>query len=323
MILTVTLNTALDLTYRVPRLDVHGSQPVREVKQRPGGKGLNVARVLSALGTGTVVTGFAGGLTGAEVRTLLAGEPGVTDALVETEGSTRRTVGIVDDSSGRTTQLNEPGPHISPSEWADFQSAYARLLRGEPVGDSPAGGGPAEAVALCGSLPPGVPVGAYAQLIREAHAADVPVVLDTSGEPLRRGLAARPDLVKPNTDELVGVTGTAEPLRAARAAQRRGAHAVAASMGPDGMLLVTPDGTWQASPPELLAGNPTGAGDSAVAGLLSGMVEGLSWPDRLARAVALSAATVRAPTAGEFDEAVHADLLSRVSVTKHGESAAG
>lgn len=323
MILTVTLNTALDLTYRVPRLDVHGSQPVREVQQRPGGKGLNVARVLAALGTGTVVTGFAGGLTGAEVRALLAREPGVTDALVETGGSTRRTVGIVDESTGRTTQLNEPGPHISPPEWADFQSSYTRLLRGEPTGSPSADGGPAEAVALCGSLPPGVPVGAYAQLIREAHAADVPVVLDTSGEPLRRGLAARPDLVKPNTDELVGVTGTAEPLRAARAAQRRGAHAVAASMGPDGMLLVTPDGTWQASPPESLAGNPTGAGDSAVAGLLSGMVEGLSWPDRLARAVALSAATVRAPTAGEFDGAVHADLLSRVSVTKHSESAAG
>ena len=89
-----------------------------------------------------------------------------------------------------------------------------------------------EAVALCGSLPPGVPVGAYAQLIREAHGADVPVLLDTSGEPLRRGLAARPDLVKPNAVELAGITGTTDPLRAARAAQRRGAHAVGASLGP-------------------------------------------------------------------------------------------
>lgn len=314
MILTVTLNTALDLTYRVPRLDVHGSHQVREVVQRPGGKGLNVARVLAALGHACVVTGFAGGLTGSELRELLAGEGNITDELVPTSGSTRRTVGVVDESGGGSTQFNEPGPHISAEEWSAFQEAYARLL-----GD----GSGVEAVALCGSLPPGVPVGAYAQLTREAHAAGVPVVLDTSGEPLRRGLAARPDLVKPNADELAGITGTTEPLRAARAAQRRGAHSVAASLGPEGMLLVTPDGTWQAGPPRSLTGNPTGAGDSAVAGLLSGLVEGLPWPQRLARAVALSAATVRAPTAGEFDEQVHADLLAQVTVEESSEPAPG
>ncbi|MGH3309358.1 MAG: PfkB family carbohydrate kinase, partial [Streptomyces sp.] len=94
-------------------------------------------------------------------------------------------------------------------------------------------------------------------------------------------------------------------------------------LGAEGMLLVTPDGTWTARPPEPFAGNPTGAGDSAVAGLLSGLVEGLPWPDRLTRAVALSAATVRAPTAGEFDAGVHAGLLSRVTVTEHGDAASG
>jgi tagatose 6-phosphate kinase len=317
VILTVTLNTALDLTYRVPRLDPHGSHQVREVVQRPGGKGLNVARVLAALGHRTVVTGFAGGLTGSELRQLLASERNITDELVPTEGSTRRTVGVVDEAGGGSTQFNEPGPHISPEEWSAFQETYGRLLREDEHGDG------VEAVALCGSLPPGVPVGAYAQLTREAHAAGVPVVLDTSGEPLRRGLAARPDLVKPNAGELAGITGTTEPLRAARAAQRRGAHSVAASLGPEGMLLVTPDGMWQAGPPRSLTGNPTGAGDSAVAGLLSGLVEGLPWPDRLARAVALSAATVRAPTAGEFDEEVHADLLSQVTVEESSEPAPG
>lgn len=316
MILTVTLNTALDLTYRVPRLDVHGSHQVRGVVQRPGGKGLNVARVLAALGRRTVVTGFAGGLTGSELRELLALEEGVTDELVPTAGSTRRTVGVVDESGGGSTQFNEPGPHISPEEWSGFRQVYARLLR-----EGPDGG--AEAVALCGSLPPGVPVGAYAQLTKEAHDAGVPVVLDTSGEPLRRGLAARPDLVKPNAGELAGVTGTTEPLRAARAAQRRGARSVAASLGPEGMLLVTPDGTWQAGPPRSLPGNPTGAGDSAVAGLLSGLVESAPWPEMLARAVALSAATVRAPTAGEFDAEVHAELLAQVTVEESSEPAPG
>ncbi|MFJ9472377.1 1-phosphofructokinase [Streptomyces caniferus] len=308
MILTVTLNAALDITYRVPRLHPHATNRITEVSERPGGKGLNVARVLAALGHRTVATGFAGGGTGAALRALLA-ETEVTDALVPVGGATRRTVAVVDASSSDTTQLNEPGPTVSPAEWDTFLGTYRELL------------GEARAVALCGSLPPGVPVDVYARLTRAARSAGVPVLLDTSGEPLRRGLAARPDLAKPNADELAALTGSTEPLRAARDARRRGAHAVAASLGPDGMLAVTADGAWQAAPPRRIAGNPTGAGDSAVAGLLSGLVEGLPWPDRLTRAVALSAATVRAPAAGEFDAATYEELLSRVVVTDHPSAA--
>ncbi|GAA5609831.1 1-phosphofructokinase family hexose kinase [Streptomyces platensis] len=301
MILTVTLNAALDITYRVPRLHPHTTNRITEVSERPGGKGLNVARVLAALGHRTVATGFAGGGTGEALRALLA-ETEVTDALVPVGGATRRTVAVVDAATGDTTQLNEPGPVVSPAEWDTFLGTYRELL------------GEARAVALCGSLPPGVPVDVYARLTRAARSAGVPVLLDTSGEPLRRGLAARPDLAKPNADELAALTGSTEPLRAARDARRRGAHAVAASLGPDGMLAVTADGTWQAAPPHRIAGNPTGAGDSAVAGLLSGLVEDLPWPDRLTRAVALSAATVRAPAAGEFDTGTYEELLGTVRV---------
>ncbi|MER7395502.1 1-phosphofructokinase [Streptomyces sp. NPDC000151] len=309
MILTVTLNAALDITYRVPRLRPRGTNRVTEVSERPGGKGLNVARVLAALGHDTVATGFAGGGTGDALRAMLAQETGVTDALVPIGSATRRTVAVVDTAGGDTTQLNEPGPTVSPAEWDAFLTTYRELLDD------------AQAVALCGSLPPGVPVDVYARLTRTARAAGVPVLLDTSGEPLRRGLAARPDLAKPNAAELASLTGHNEPLRAARDARRRGAHTVAASLGADGMLAVTADGSWQAAPPQRIAGNPTGAGDSAVAGLLSGLVEGLSWPDRLVRAVALSAATVRAQTAGEFDRATYGELLDQIKV-REGPAAA-
>lgn len=267
MILTVTLNTALDLTYGVPELVPHASHRVSEMSERPGGKGLNVARVLSALGHRTVVTGFAGGATGAVLRELLADlspqepaapgagspdaphvpEPGtapattapapVTDALVTVAGNTRRTIAVVDRATGDTTQLNEPGPLVTADEWAALLGRYEELLAG------------ADAVALCGSLPPGIHVGAYAELVRSARTAGVPVLLDTSGEPLRRGIAARPDLIKPNADELAQLTGSREPMRATRDARRRGAHGVIASLGPDGMLAVTPDGIWQAAPP--------------------------------------------------------------------------
>jgi tagatose 6-phosphate kinase len=300
VILTVTLNTALDITYRVPALRPHAAHRVTDVTERPGGKGLNVARVLAALGHEVTVTGFAGGATGRVVRERLTG---VTDALVPVTGATRRTVAVVDERTGDTTQLNEPGPVVTPAEWSAFQETYEALV------------GRARAVALCGSLPPGVPVGAYAGLVRTARAAGTPVLLDTSGEPLRRAVAARPDLIKPNADELAELTGSYEPLRATQDARRRGARSVVASLGPEGLVAATPEGRWRATPPARLTGNPTGAGDSVSAGLLSGLVDHLPWPQALARAVALSAATVLSPAAGEFDRAAYEELVGRIAVT--------
>ncbi|MEU3278398.1 1-phosphofructokinase family hexose kinase [Streptomyces antibioticus] len=300
MILTVTLNAALDITYRVPALRPHASHRVTDVTERPGGKGLNVGRVLAALGHDVTVTGFAGGGTGRLIRERLTG---VEDALVQVAGPSRRTVAVVDARTGDTTQLNEPGPLVGAAEWAEFLGMY-----GELVAD-------AEAVALCGSLPPGVPVGAYAGLVRTARAAGVPVLLDTGGEPLRRGVAARPDIIKPNSDELAELTGSHEPLKATQDARRRGARAVVASLGAEGLVAVADEGHWRAAPPARLRGNPTGAGDSASAGLLSALVEGLPWPARLSRAVALATATVLSPTAGDFDHTSYEELLGRVAVT--------
>ncbi|MEU1026095.1 PfkB family carbohydrate kinase, partial [Streptomyces sp. NPDC005904] len=173
MMLTVTLNTAVDLTYRVPALTPHASHRVTDVRERPGGKGVNVARVLAALGHDVTVTGFAGGDTGRSLRAHLAAEPRITDALTPAATATRRTLAVVDASTGDTTQFNEPGPDITPAEWAVFLDSYEDLVRAPGT----------TAVALCGSLPPGVPVGAYALLVRVARAAGVPVLLDTSGEP--------------------------------------------------------------------------------------------------------------------------------------------
>ncbi|MET7293313.1 1-phosphofructokinase family hexose kinase [Streptomyces griseoloalbus] len=308
MILTVTLNTALDITYRVPSLRPYASHRVSEVTERPGGKGVNVARVLAALGHEVTVTGFAGGTTGRILRDRLTEVPGVVDALVPVAGTTRRTVAVVDERSGGTTQLNEPGPTIDHAEWSAFQELYEHLLAS------------VSAVALCGSLPPGVPVGSYAGLVRTARAAGVPVLLDTSGAALRRGVAGRPDIVKPNAEELAELTGFHEPSRAAQDARRRGARTVVASLGPEGLLALSPEGRWRATPPSRLRGNPTGAGDAVVAGLLSALVEHRPWPDRLTRAAALSAATVLSPVAGDFDRGAYEELLGTVTVT--GEASA-
>ncbi|MEU2540026.1 1-phosphofructokinase family hexose kinase [Streptomyces iakyrus] len=309
MILTVTLNTALDITYRVRSLRPHASHRVSEVTERPGGKGVNVARVLAALGHEVTVTGLTGGATGRVVQEKLAAVPGVVDALVPLSGATRRTVAVVDERTGDTTQLNEPGPTVTPTEWSAFQEAYETLLAS------------ASMVALCGSLPPGVPVGAYAGLIRTARSFGLPVLLDTSGEPLRRGVAARPDIIKPNADELAELTGSHDPLRATQDARRRGAGAVVASLGPEGLLAATREGRWRATPPTPTRGNPTGAGDAVVAGLLSAWTDHLPWPARLTRAIALSTATVLAPVAGEFDRGTYEELLGLVTVANETSAA--
>ncbi|MEU4114855.1 1-phosphofructokinase family hexose kinase [Kitasatospora sp. NPDC028055] len=301
MILTVTLNAALDVTYHLDRLRPHRSNRVCSVVQRAGGKGVNVSRVLHALGQPTAVTGLAGGPTGEALRSELV-SAGLADRLVSIADESRRTVTVVDELAGDATVLLEPGPLVSTGEWGRFLDRLDTLL--------PA----ARAVVFSGSLPRGVPADAYAELVLLAHTHGVPAVVDADGPALRSSLAAKPALVKPNADELAAVTGLRDPVRAAHALQGAGAKSVVASLGPDGLVAVTPDGSWQARVPERLFGNPTGAGDAAVAALSVGLVTGASWPDRLAEAVALSAAAVAAPLAGDFDPVVRAGLLPLVEI---------
>jgi tagatose 6-phosphate kinase len=283
VILTVTLNAALDVTYDVDALVAPGTNRVRSVVQRAGGKGVNVARTLHALGHDVVLTGFAGAEVRAELRTA-----GLHDEFVDTPG--RRTITVVDGVDA--TVLCEPGPVISAEQWA-FLIEQVRSLAVD-----------ASAVVLSGSLPPGVPEDAYAQLGRAAG--DHPVLLDTSGPALLAGLAATPAVVKPNRDELAELGASPESLLAG------GAGAVVVSCGAEGLTAVTGAGTWRARPPEVVTGNPTGAGDAVVAALAATVAE--QWPERLRDAVALSAATVLAPVAGEFDRAAYERFRPAVTV---------
>ncbi|MEV6400251.1 PfkB family carbohydrate kinase, partial [Streptomyces sp. NPDC051907] len=202
VILTVTLNTALDVTYVVDSLLPRASHRVGAVHERAGGKGVNVARVLHALGHPAVVTGFFGGATGDRVRKELRAA-GLVDQLVPRAADSRRTLTVVSRDDGDATVFNESGGPVRSGEWQVFTRHYRRLLRD------------ADAVVLCGSLPPGLPDDAYGQLIALAGAAGVPTVLDTSGPALRAALPAGPDVVKPNSAELAAATGQSDPAAAA------------------------------------------------------------------------------------------------------------
>ncbi|MCX4750406.1 1-phosphofructokinase family hexose kinase [Kitasatospora sp. NBC_01287] len=301
MILTVTLNAALDVTYLVDALVPHASHRVETAHERAGGKGVNVARVLAALGQPTTVTGLAGGPTGALLRGELRAA-GLTDELVPIAGDSRRTVTVVSRADGDATVFNQSGPSVTPAEWAAFTTHYARLL------------GDASVVVLSGSLPPGLPPDAYGRLVTLAAEAGAATVLDTSGPPLLSALAAGPDVVKPNAAELTAVTGRQDIAGAAAELRSMGARAVVASDGPNGLYAVTAHGSWRATPPERLSGNPTGAGDACVAALAAGLATGAPWPELLREAVALSAAAVPCPMAGDFDAATYRRFRTAISV---------
>jgi len=293
VILAVCLNLALDITYRVPALRVGATTRVDESFERAGGKAVNAARVLHALGHDVVVLGFVGGRVGdAAVEELE--RAGLAHDLVPIAGQTRRTLIVVDDGGGEPTGLSELGPAISEDEW------HALLARFRTYH--------ALAVVLSGSLPPGLPADAYATLIHAAG--DTPVLLDTSGEALRHGAAAGPAIVKVNRDEIAAGSST-DVFAAARRLRDTGPAAVVVSLGAEGLIAVTDEGELRAPAPEAVTGNPIGAGDAASAALVAGLVAGTPWRERLADAAALSAASVHAPVAGSFDAAAYARYRAR------------
>ena len=188
MIITVTPNPALDRTLTVPEIVFDEMVRASESRLDLDGKGVNVSKALHALGTSTVMLGFAGGMAGEMLERGL-GEMGYATSFTHVAGETRTNTIILDAAANRYVKANEPGPLLRPPELdAFFEQARARLAAGDTW-------------ILSGSLPPGAPTDFYAQLVELIHSHGARALLDTSGEPLRLGCAARPYLVKPNATE--------------------------------------------------------------------------------------------------------------------------
>jgi tagatose 6-phosphate kinase len=201
------------------------------------------------------------------------------------------------------TVFNEAGPHLMTSEWDAVVSA---VLATRP-----------DVLVLSGSLPNGVPVDAYARLIRP----DIPSVVDAKGAVLAAALTARPSVVAPNVAEAQEILGAGNAAQCAARFRERGAGSAVVSSGPDGLLAATSDGTWTARPPRVLTGNPTGAGDALTAALAAGLARRIAWPDVLRDAVATSAAALACDTAGEISLQLRAELLGQVVVEEMRDAA--
>ena len=302
MIVTLTANPSLDRTVTLPGPLSRGQvQRALTTTSDPGGKGVNVARVVAAAGRSAVAV-----LPGHHDDPLLLAlrDVGLTHRPVPVRGRVRVNLTLTE-PDGTTTKVNEPGLELD----AEVRAALADVLVHEAAG--------ARWVALSGSLPPGVPVDWYAELTERLRATGVRVALDTSGEPLLAALAdgSVPDLVKPNGEELAELTGQAgvdlehDPAAAVAAATGlldRGVGAVLATLGAAGALLVTREGSWSATPPPVRVRSSVGAGDSALAGYLLADLAGGGPEGRLRSAVAHGAAAASLPgstlpTPGDLD----------------------
>jgi 1-phosphofructokinase family hexose kinase len=307
MIVTVTLNPTLDKMLRLQRLEPGAFHRAEVVRQDLGGKGINVSRALLALGVSSALTGFFGGRTGQIMRTGLE-EAGMDVRFIDVPGETRQKLTLFDESRDEYTEINEPGPVIPPAKLAEMEKLVQELAS------------PGDLWAFCGSLPPGAPDDTYARLIHVVHARGAKALLDTSGPSLESGIEAPPFGVKPNSEEAAALVGKRlvtdeEYLIAARDLQSRGIPLVMLSRGAKGVVLLHDGAAVVAVPPAVPARSPVGAGDSAVAGLLWGLLEGMDTVGLAARAVACGSAAAMQEGTGVGDLALVESLLSQVTVT--------
>lgn len=323
MILVVTPNPAVDVTYRVAEQRIGETQRVLEVQRRPGGKGLNVGRVLAATGVPTHAVLPLGGDGGRWIAHALD-DLGLVHTDVAVRGETRTTVTVVDDLA-HPTMFGEPGPVLSPDEWDTVTAAVETLLDGD-VGRTggavgAAGARPAAALVVSGSLPRDSDPAVVARWVTAARHRGVLSVVDCSGTALLAAASAGATVCKPNREELLEATGTDDERSGALRLLGLGATVVVVSRGSDGIAAHTAEHVLEVPAVPGVSGNPTGAGDAATAGLVGVLVEvlvgaGLTAPDgsvpapddatllrALRSAAAHGAAAVLQPVAGAVDAA--------------------
>ena len=308
MILTVTLNSSIDKLYLMSSVHPETVMRVQEVHNSAGGKGLNVSRVAALLGEDVTAMGFVGGHNGRYLESLIT-HPRMHPAFTHVQAETRCCINCWDLSNGHSTEYLEPGAPVSAEEgehfFADFE---ARLPQ-------------ADVVAVSGSVPKGVPEDAYNRIIRRCRQAGIPVLIDTSGDRLVRAAAEQPTFMKPNTDEIAQLTGSAPQSfeEIADAAERLHAAGIAyavISMGAQGAMLACDAGVYHGCPPAITPRNTVGCGDSMVAGFAVGFARKLPMEACFAVALAVSAANALSLFTGSFETADYDAIFPRVKIEK-------
>ena len=310
MIITVTLNAAMDKSLVVPNFRLGRRHRTVEQRTMAGGKGVNIARTLKALGQPVIATGFAGGPTGTRIVEQLT-EEAILNDFVRIREESRTNTSVLDPTTGEQTEINERGPSVSPREVELFRDKLLYLARGAAI------------VVFAGSLPRGVEPDMYAALVRDLERLDVITVVDTDGEPLRQAVRAEPDVVSPNVleaEELVGHEFAGEEERSLAVAE-------IVALGPREAIMTLPDGCFaqvlidgnrrlkraRIEPREPIA--KRGSGDAFLAGYLAARYEGRA-PDQCLRfAVACGAESTTRLGAGLIDPREARRLMADVELS--------
>jgi 1-phosphofructokinase family hexose kinase len=296
MIITVTLNAAIDKSLSVPNFRLGRRHRTVEQTTMPGGKGVNVARTLKTLGQPVIATGFAGGATGTRIVEQLTSESILTD-FVRIGEESRTNTAVLDPTNGEQTEINERGPAVTAKEVELFQDKLLYLARG------------ADVVVFAGSLPRGIDADVYANLIRECRKVGVTTIVDADGEPMRLAVRAEPDVISPNVleaEELVGHEFNDEEDRAIAVREL-------VQLGPKEAIMTLPDGCVASvvedgapslyriwiEPREPVA--PVGSGDAFLAGFVAARYSGEAAAECLRFGVACGAESTQRLGAGLID----------------------
>ena len=306
MIITVTLNPALDKTLEVPNFTPGRRHRTVDQVTMPGGKGVNVARAIKRLGQPVIATGLAGGATGTRIVEALNDEA-ILNAFVRIREESRTNTAVLDPTSGLQTEINERGPSISPQELELFREKLLYLAKG------------ASMCVFAGSLPRGVETDAYAELIREVKKLGVLTLVDTEGEALRLGMRAEPDVVSPNeleAEELVGQEFNDAEDRAQAVVEitRIGAGEAIMTVRDGCFAYVVDDGPtlYRVSVEEQEARSRIGSGDAFLAGYVAARYGGRSPVECLRYGVACGAESIQHFVAGVIDPDKVGRLLPEV-----------
>ena len=312
MIVTVTMNAAVDRTVTVPNFLIGQRHRASQALTLAGGKGINIARALKRLDVPVVATGLAGGRTGVRIVEELTAEAILND-FVRIGDESRTSTAVVDPTANTYTEINEWGPEVQESELALLTEKLLYLARG------------ADIVVFAGTLPRGVAEAFYAEAIRELNRRGVRTVLDSEGEPLRLGAAAEPYLVSPNQAEAEGLVGQelTEEQEVVQALED------IAELGPRNVLITEETGSfallreergiakrYRATAPRVEALSTVGAGDVLLAGFLAALFEERTPEEALRAAVAAGAASTLEIGAGRFEPREAGRLMAGVEVVE-------
>lgn len=309
MILTVTLNPSIDRRYFVEDFKQDMVFRAKEVQYTPGGKGLNVSRVIRIFKEPVIATGFLGGLSGQFIEEKLE-ELEIESQFMDIGNNTRSCIAILS-NNGSQTEVLEPGPEISKNELDSFYKTYSELMDKCKV------------VCASGSIPRNTPKEVYKELIKIAKDKNKKFILDTSGEALKEGIKGSPYMIKPNKEELEAIIGhpiesEEELIKGLKTLAKYDIELIVVSLGAKGSIIYYNDGIYKVIVPEIGVINPVGSGDSMVAGFAVGLVKNYDFEKMVKLASACGTANAMEKETGKVDIDNVEKLMEDIIVEKIG-----